>query len=235
MAKVSENLRRFRQDSGLTQEQVAQKLYVTRQTVSGYESGRTQPDIETLQKLADIYGVELTEVIYGEKRGEKIYAALKITAVILLAVLLLLLLIQAGMLWVINRYYALEPGTLTDTELQIFELRRKVLSARSIMDVVIRNMYPLGWTALFVLTLILKKPVRMKDKLFYTFVLVFGSALAVFPWMWTDPIYGAPDYCFTGAGVLAEYVFFLLISLAVDAVRAQTMRRERKAQADNTE
>lgn len=68
MTKVSKNIRKIRTAKNLTQEDLAQKLFVTRQTVSGWENGRTQPDIETLCKLSEIFGVPVEDLIYGEKR-----------------------------------------------------------------------------------------------------------------------------------------------------------------------
>ena len=50
------NLKIFRKDSGLTQEQVAEKLNVSRQAVAKWENGETLPDIESCIALADLYG-----------------------------------------------------------------------------------------------------------------------------------------------------------------------------------
>ena len=44
---ISKNIKRLRQQAGLTQEQMAEKLFVTRQTVSLWENSKTQPDIQT--------------------------------------------------------------------------------------------------------------------------------------------------------------------------------------------
>ena len=52
----------------LTQEELAEKLSVTRQAISNYETGKTQPDIETLNKIASILEVSVEELIYGYKR-----------------------------------------------------------------------------------------------------------------------------------------------------------------------
>ena len=46
---LGENLRALRQSRGMTQQQAAERLNVTRQTVSGYESNRTRPDIDMLR------------------------------------------------------------------------------------------------------------------------------------------------------------------------------------------
>lgn len=68
MSKVAKNIKRLRTENGLTQQDLAQKLHVTRQTLSSWETNRTQPDIETLGILAEIFSVELEELIYGKKR-----------------------------------------------------------------------------------------------------------------------------------------------------------------------
>ncbi|MBQ8209876.1 MAG: DUF2157 domain-containing protein [Clostridia bacterium] len=68
MTKVSKNLKKIRTSKNLTQEALAEKLFVTRQTVSGWENGRTQPDIEMLVKISEVLGVDVEEIIYGEKR-----------------------------------------------------------------------------------------------------------------------------------------------------------------------
>ena len=50
------NLKIYRRESGLTQEQVAEKLNVSRQAVAKWENGDTLPDIESCIALADLYG-----------------------------------------------------------------------------------------------------------------------------------------------------------------------------------
>lgn len=54
MSSVSKNIKRLRLSSGMTQDQLAAELHVTRQAVSNWENGKTQPDLETLRSLADV-------------------------------------------------------------------------------------------------------------------------------------------------------------------------------------
>lgn len=68
MAKVSKNLKKLRTDKKLTQDALAEKINVTRQTISSWENDRTQPDIDMLELLADALEVGIEELIYGEKR-----------------------------------------------------------------------------------------------------------------------------------------------------------------------
>lgn len=68
VTKVSKNIKKVRTAKKLTQDDVAKNLFVTRQTVSSWESGRTQPDIEMLCKLSEFFCVPVEDLIYGEKR-----------------------------------------------------------------------------------------------------------------------------------------------------------------------
>ena len=66
--EMGKEIRRLWQDRGLTQEALADRLSVTRQAVSNWECGKTQPDIETLHRIADVLDITVEELIYGEKR-----------------------------------------------------------------------------------------------------------------------------------------------------------------------
>lgn len=65
MAHVGKHIRRIRTERHITQEQLAEKLFVTRQAVSAWETGKSQPDVETLERIAAALAVDVTEVIYG--------------------------------------------------------------------------------------------------------------------------------------------------------------------------
>ena len=60
---LGENIRRIRKTRGLTQEELAIRLNVVRQTVSKWEKGRSVPDAELLQKLADVLEVDITDLL----------------------------------------------------------------------------------------------------------------------------------------------------------------------------
>lgn len=73
MNTVAQNIKRLRKRDNLSQETLAEKLNVTRQAVSNWETGRTQPDIETLLSIAAAFDVEAAEVIYGERPKPEAY------------------------------------------------------------------------------------------------------------------------------------------------------------------
>ena len=65
MAAIHGNLKQLRQSRGWTQEEVARQMALTRQAVSSHESGRTQPDLETLKRYAEVYQVSVQDILYG--------------------------------------------------------------------------------------------------------------------------------------------------------------------------
>ena len=62
---LSENLQFLRARQGLTQEQLAERLDVSRQSVSKWESGMTYPEMETLLRLCDLFGTDLDTLLRG--------------------------------------------------------------------------------------------------------------------------------------------------------------------------
>ena len=62
-----EKLQKLRKQKGLTQEELAQKLFVSRTAVSKWESGRGYPNIESLKDLAAFFSVTLDELLSGEE------------------------------------------------------------------------------------------------------------------------------------------------------------------------
>ena len=49
---ISKNIRAQRLAQGMTQEQLAAKVFTTRQCISNYETGKSKPDSETIGKIA---------------------------------------------------------------------------------------------------------------------------------------------------------------------------------------
>ena len=70
MNSFDNNLRRLRNRKNLKQEELAERMHVSRQTISGWETGRRQPDLDTLKKLADALDADIHELIYGSKPEE---------------------------------------------------------------------------------------------------------------------------------------------------------------------
>lgn len=65
MRDIGKNIRAIRTAKGMTQDELAAALFVTRQTVSNYENARSRPDLDTMLKIADILGADINAIIYG--------------------------------------------------------------------------------------------------------------------------------------------------------------------------
>ncbi len=64
------NLQKYRKARNLSQEDLAEKLQVSRQAVAKWEKGANYPDILNLTLLADIFGVTVDALIYGNECTE---------------------------------------------------------------------------------------------------------------------------------------------------------------------
>ncbi|MBO5257369.1 MAG: helix-turn-helix transcriptional regulator, partial [Clostridia bacterium] len=65
---IAENLKRLRQSCGLTQEQLAERLGVSFQSVSRWENGLSYPDIELIPEIAAFFEVS-TDVLMGVEKA----------------------------------------------------------------------------------------------------------------------------------------------------------------------
>ena len=79
--KIGAYLKELRKEKNLTQEQMAEKFGVSQRSVSRWENGNTMPDISVLIELADYYGVDLREILNGERKTNNMDADLKETLV----------------------------------------------------------------------------------------------------------------------------------------------------------
>ena len=86
---LSDNIKKLREEKNLTQQQLADKLYVSRQTICRWENGSRCPDLITAKKLALELGVSMDDLVsdedvndiqikYGVWRSEKIQSRLQL-------------------------------------------------------------------------------------------------------------------------------------------------------------
>ncbi len=68
MRDIGKNIRQQRVQKNLTQDDLADRIHTTRQTVSNYETGRSRPDIDTLILLAEALECDTETLLYGQAR-----------------------------------------------------------------------------------------------------------------------------------------------------------------------
>ncbi|WP_332842942.1 helix-turn-helix transcriptional regulator [Paraclostridium sp. AKS73] len=64
--EIGNKLKKSRLESKLTQENVAEEIQVSRQTISNWENEKSYPDIISVIKLSDLYNVSLDELLKGD-------------------------------------------------------------------------------------------------------------------------------------------------------------------------
>ena len=65
--EFNEKLQELRKNKGLTQEELAEVLYVSRTAISKWESGRGYPNIESLKEISKFFDVSIDDLLSGEK------------------------------------------------------------------------------------------------------------------------------------------------------------------------
>lgn len=65
--EFNEKLQLLRKQKNLTQDQLAQMLYVSRTAISKWESGKGYPNIESLKSISKVFGVSIDELLSGEE------------------------------------------------------------------------------------------------------------------------------------------------------------------------
>lgn len=111
--EIGKKLKNARIEAGLTQEKVAEKIDVSRQTISNWENEKSYPDIISVIALSDLYSVSLDELLKGDQKMAEhleestnvVKSNKKLTGAILLNIILMILLIALNMLLPEGTYY----------------------------------------------------------------------------------------------------------------------------------
>ena len=111
--EIGKKLKNARIEAGLTQEKAAEKIDVSRQTISNWENEKSYPDIISVIALSDLYSVSLDELLKGDQKMAEhleestnvVKSNKKLTGAILLNIILMILLIALNMLLPEGTYY----------------------------------------------------------------------------------------------------------------------------------
>lgn len=68
--KLNESIRKLRREKGMTQAELAKKMHLKQYNISDYEIGRIEPNVSTLIRLADVFGVSMDE-LFGKDIANK--------------------------------------------------------------------------------------------------------------------------------------------------------------------
>lgn len=212
MSKVSKAIKKQRAIHGLSQEELANKMFVSRQTISSWENGRTQPDIEALQKLSAVFGISVEDLIYGttqRDRDEQVNNVTRRSMLTVISVFASLFITVGGVLIFYNYWNAFPLGVKTafsilpllfGQALAVFTYKNKYQST------VWREVSASVWCVGVISTLALLDGVLSLPLIFYQYaildaflvlpiIFVFGSASAV-------TVY----YCLSAIGCISRFI-----------------------------
>lgn len=113
--EIEKKLKDARMRSGFTQESVAEKVNVSRQTISNWENEKSYPDIISVIELSNLYSISLDELLKGDEKMMEhleestnvVKSTRKLIGVILLNIITVILLITLSMFLPDRSYYLL--------------------------------------------------------------------------------------------------------------------------------
>lgn len=113
--EIGKKLKDARMRSGFTQESVAEKINVSRQTISNWENEKSYPDIISVIELSNLYSISLDELLKGDEKMMEhleestnvVKSTRKLIGAILLNLITVILLVTLSMFLPDRSYYLL--------------------------------------------------------------------------------------------------------------------------------
>ena len=221
MSGIHYYLKETRIDKGLTQEEVADRIGLTRQAVSAYESGKRQPGIDILMKLAEVYEVSIENLLYGkkdviEKRKVKRIAVIAASAFLLLQILTGILSVLSFVL------YPVEVGIVSADQMEIVEKHYDMAKMSESTERMAASVLWLGFLIAIAYDLAKKPAFSWKRKVgFYLITLGISWGIAVFFGI-IHPAFGIVDFVTRGPIHFAGVTIMLLVDLVLLNLRRNT-------------
>ncbi len=230
--KINENLRSARINCGLTQEQVAQQVGISRQALSYYESGRSQPDLDMLMSLCKVYNTDINDILYGLRKSRKALTAVKIIAVVLGVLVFLLTFASAFMLSYADMFYPVSEGQVHSDEVMNLLVKMSLWDKIKVADAVNINLSFWGYLGLFVVLLATKTYIPTGKKLIYAGIITFAvlGTGALFAAINPSDVYTLQEYITTPLLVCIRiWVIFL-----ADIITEYFIQRNKRRKTEQT-
>ena len=111
--EIGKKLKNARIEAGLTQEKAAEKIDVSRQTISNWENEKSYPDIISVIELSNLYSISLDDLLKGDdammehlqESTNVVKSNQKLLRAIILNIIVVILLVTLGMLLPSKSYY----------------------------------------------------------------------------------------------------------------------------------
>lgn len=214
---IHQNLKELRSARNMTQEQVAAHLNVTRQTISSYESGRTRPDIDTLARLAQLYGVSLEDILYGPGNTVSRTRWLRLCQWGSVGLLAALMLVRSVLMCANNRLFPLADGAVADQT--VMETHFRISMLWESLEGLALAVSLIGFLLLLCLELTWKPSISLKRRGILLTSLAAVLLVTSIPFALSDPIFSVTDYLVTPFLIFSRVLFIQAIALSVSLFR----------------
>ena len=215
--EIHKTLKELRTARAMTQEQVAAQLNVTRQTISSYESGRTRPDVDTLVRLAEVYGVSLEDILYGQNAWLARIRLLRLAAWGTAGLTATLTLLRSVLMCANNRLFPLTNGAVADQA--VAETHFRISRLWESLDGLALAASLIGFVTLLCLELTWRPQVSVRKRAVFAALCAAALFLTAFPFALADPVFSPADYLITPLLIFSRLLLTQSIALAASLPR----------------
>lgn len=219
MSNINKHLKELRTKKGFTQDAVADKIGLTRQAISGYESGKRQPGIDILMQLAALYEVDIESILYGKKDVQKQKRAAMHLAITVTTIFLCLQMLTGLLLTLSHTLYPVETGIITADKAAIVQKHVELCESAQTVERAAIVLLSMGALLVLGLDLSAKHTFSWKQKGIF-FLLALGASwlIAIF-WSIVHPIYTLMEFVMRGPVYFAGVAVLLTIDLVIWKIR----------------
>lgn len=137
--EIGKQIKKYRTEQKQSQDELAEKIYVTRQTISNWENGRCYPDIRSLVLLSNVFGISLDILVKGDleemkeqikeedvrsfNRTSRVYAVLMLAMIVLPIPLMHFLGWFGVVLWVILAAVTIYWSVQVEKQKKVYDIQ----------------------------------------------------------------------------------------------------------------
>ena len=223
MPAININLKSLREAKGMTQAEVAEVISVTRQTVSSYESGRTQPDLETLKRLAEVYQADLHDVLYGGNQLQRRLKRVQTVIVILAVVLLMGILARSILYWSAEKYFPFTTTVITEDNEHFFQMRFTLRDIAEQVSKICSTIYWVGCIAMIYPAISVINAISFRKMFLFLVVIIAALFACSIPFAAPGTVNSIGDSLASiSTGVIYSVLLFAIV------LAAKLIKRRRK-------
>lgn len=218
MSSIHTNLKELRTEKGLTQEEVGNRIGLTRQALSAYESGKRQPGIDILVKLAEIYEVDIETILYRQQRHSGKRRVKRIAIVV--AAIFLSLQLLAGVLFTLSAVlYPIEEGPVPHDQIETLAKHIEMSKQAETSEKFAAFSLTLGSMIVLIFDLSVRMSFSWKQKLAFFLTILAASWIIAIVLSMVHPVYGIITFITIGPIHLISAAVLLLVDLIISAMR----------------